>query len=128
MKKKIRKTGKKEDGNLMYYVRIPKTLVDTGILNVDQLYEIEIKAGVKAWAKNKKAFGVPFVGAKWPNTMVGGFALPDIRRSIKMDDEDKEFVKANKSLFLERYFSYFSDKNRASLLNRIKSRQKIRRL
>lgn len=60
--------------------------------------------------------------------MVGGFALPDIRRSIKMDDEDKEFVKANKSLFLERYFSYFSDKNRASLLNRIKSRQKIRRL
>lgn len=44
------------------------------------------------------------------------------------EEEDKQFIKANKSLFLERYFSYFSDKNRASLLNRIKSRQKIRRL
>ena len=46
LKKKIKKVGKKEDGNLMYYIRIPKTLVDTGILNVDQLYEIDIKLGV----------------------------------------------------------------------------------
>ena len=37
MKKKIKKMG---DG--MYYIRIPKTLVDTRILNVDILYQLEI--------------------------------------------------------------------------------------
>ena len=42
--------------------------------------------------------------------------------------EEIEFIKANKGLFIEKYFSYFSDKNRADLLRRIETRQKIRRL
>ena len=31
----------KQQGD-MYYVRIPKTLLDTGILNTEQLYQLEI--------------------------------------------------------------------------------------
>ena len=31
----------KQQGD-MYYVRIPKTLIDTGILNTEQLYELDI--------------------------------------------------------------------------------------
>jgi len=45
-----------------------------------------------------------------------------------MSEEEPKLVKANKSLFIEKYFSYFSDKNRADLLRRIETRQKIRRL
>ena len=37
--------------------------------------------------------------------------------------DDKVFIKANKPLFLERYFSYFSDKYRKDLINKIKTRQ-----
>ena len=41
--------------------------------------------------------------------------------------EEIEFIRANKPLFME-YFGYDADKNRADLLRRIETRQKIRRL
>ena len=36
LKKKIKQQGE------MFYVRIPKTLIDTGILNTEQIYDLEI--------------------------------------------------------------------------------------
>ena len=38
LKKKIKKMG---DG--MFYIRIPKTLIDVDLLELDKLYEIDIK-------------------------------------------------------------------------------------
>ena len=37
---KLKKKIKQQGG--MYYIRIPKALIDTGILNTEQLYQLEI--------------------------------------------------------------------------------------
>lgn len=43
------------------------------------------------------------------------------------EDKEPEMIKPNKTLFLERYFSYFSDKFKKELLGRIRTRQSLRK-
>jgi hypothetical protein len=44
-----------------------------------------------------------------------------------MSEEKKEWIRANKTEFLEKYFSYFSDAARAKLLSKIETRQKLKK-
>ena len=61
----------------------------------------------------------------------GVFYRPGIDRNYnrgdtKMSEEEEKprvFIKANKVLFIERYFSYDSERNKEKLNNKIKTRR-----
>ena len=46
---------------------------------------------------------------------------------IMTDEEENKKIKANKPLFLERYFGYDADIWRAKLLKKIDTREKLRK-